>query len=54
MTAGRVADRVGRLAVMKIAAVLFFISAIGTGLAANVGMIVLFRIVGASASASRR
>ncbi|MEZ5130655.1 MAG: sugar porter family MFS transporter [Mycobacterium sp.] len=46
MTAGRVADRVGRLAVMKIAAVLFFISAIGTGLAANVGMIVLFRIVG--------
>jgi sugar porter (SP) family MFS transporter len=46
MTAGRLADRIGRLAVMKIAAVLFFISAIGTGLAANIEMIVLFRIVG--------
>jgi len=46
MTAGRLADRIGRLAVMKIAAVLFFISAFGTGLAANIEMIVLFRIVG--------
>ena len=46
MTAGRIADRIGRLAVMKIAAVLFFISAIGTGLAGNVGTIVLFRVVG--------
>jgi sugar porter (SP) family MFS transporter len=46
MTAGRVADRLGRLAVMKIAAVLFFISAIGAGLANSVGMIVLFRIIG--------
>ena len=46
MTAGRLADRIGRLAVMKIAAVLFFISALGTGLAANIEMIVLFRIVG--------
>ena len=46
MTAGRLADRLGRIAVMKIAAVLFFISAIGTGLATSVWMIVLFRIVG--------
>ena len=46
MTAGRVADRFGRLAVMKIAAVLFFISAIGTGLAPNVWLIIVFRIVG--------
>lgn len=46
MTAGRLADRIGRLAVMKIAAVLFLISAIGTGLATGVWMIVLFRIVG--------
>jgi sugar porter (SP) family MFS transporter len=46
MTAGRLADRIGRLAVMKIAAVLFFISAFGTGLAANIEMIVLFRVIG--------
>jgi len=46
MTAGRLADRIGRISVMKIAAVLFFISAIGTGLASSVWMIVLFRIIG--------
>lgn len=46
MTAGRLADHIGRIAVMKIAAVLFFISAIGAGLATSVWMIVLFRIVG--------
>src|ERR687884_53680 len=32
LTAGRVADRIGRIAVMKIAAALFFISALGAGL----------------------
>ncbi len=46
MTAGRLADRIGRISVMKIAAVLFFISAIGTALAGSVWLIVLFRIVG--------
>ncbi|MGV0992416.1 MAG: sugar porter family MFS transporter [Mycobacterium sp.] len=46
MTAGRLADRIGRIAVMKIAAVLFFISAIGAGLAGSVWLIVAFRIVG--------
>ena len=46
MTAGRIADRIGRISVMKIAAVLFFISAIGTGLAPNVWMWCCFRIVG--------
>ncbi|MCX6480320.1 MAG: MFS transporter, partial [Mycobacterium sp.] len=46
MTAGRLADRIGRISVMKIAAVLFFISAIGTGLATSVWMIVVFRVVG--------
>ncbi|MFN8072691.1 MAG: sugar porter family MFS transporter [Mycobacterium sp.] len=46
MTAGRLADRIGRISVMKIAAVLFLISALGTGLAGSVWMIVLFRIVG--------
>jgi SP family sugar:H+ symporter-like MFS transporter len=46
MTAGRIADRIGRISVMKIAAVLFFISAFGTGLANSVWLIVVFRIVG--------
>ena len=52
MTAGRLADRIGRISVMKIAAVLFFISAIGTGLAGSVWLIVLFRIVGGVGVAS--
>src|SRR6185312_11527908 len=46
VTAGRLADRIGRLAVMKIAAALFLISAIGTGLAPNVWLVVIFRVVG--------
>ncbi|MGU3499203.1 sugar porter family MFS transporter [Mycobacterium sp. C31M] len=46
MTAGRIADKIGRIAVMKIAAVLFLISAFGTGLAHDVWTVVLFRIVG--------
>ncbi len=46
LTAGRIADRVGRLAVMKIAAVLFFISAIGAGLAPNLWLLVVFRVIG--------
>ncbi len=44
--AGRLADRVGRLAVMKIAAVLFLFSAIGTGLAHHITLIFVFRIIG--------
>ncbi|BDZ59776.1 SP family sugar:H+ symporter-like MFS transporter [Barrientosiimonas humi] len=44
--AGRLADRVGRLSVMKLAAVLFFISAFGTGFANSLMMVVIFRIVG--------
>ena len=35
LTAGRLADKIGRLAVMKIAALLFLISAIGAGLSYN-------------------
>ncbi|ANW65391.1 MFS transporter [Mycobacterium sp. djl-10] len=46
MTAGRLADRIGRIAVMKIAAVLFLISAFGTGFGHEVWAIVVFRIVG--------
>ena len=46
LTAGRIADRLGRLSVMKIAAVLFLISAIGTGLANHVWMFIAFRVIG--------
>lgn len=46
LTAGKVADRFGRLFVMKIAAVLFLVSAIGTGFAPNLWMLVVFRVVG--------
>jgi sugar porter (SP) family MFS transporter len=46
MTAGRIADKIGRIAVMKIAAVLFLVSAFGTGFAHEVWTVVLFRIVG--------
>ena len=46
MTAGRIADKIGRLKVMKIAAILFFISAIWTGLAPNLFMLVVGRVIG--------
>jgi len=46
MTAGRLADRIGRIAVMKIAAVLFLISAVGTALATSVWLVVIFRVIG--------
>src|SRR6478735_5516251 len=50
MTAGTIADKIGRISVMKIAAVLFLISAFGTGFAHEVWTVVLFRIVGGVAS----
>ncbi|MFH5211330.1 sugar porter family MFS transporter [Antrihabitans sp. NCIMB 15449] len=46
LTVRRFADRYGRLFVMKIAAVLFLVSAFGTGLAVNLEMLIVFRIVG--------
>ena len=46
LLSGRIADHIGRLAVMKIAAVLFLVSAIGTGFARSLSVLVLFRIVG--------
>jgi len=46
MTAGWIADKIGRISVMKIAAVFFLVSAIGTGFAHDVWTVVLFRVVG--------
>ncbi|MGV0744668.1 sugar porter family MFS transporter [Mycolicibacterium sp. XJ870] len=46
LTAGRLADKIGRRSVMKVAAVLFFISAIGAGLAHNIWLVMVFRIIG--------
>jgi sugar porter (SP) family MFS transporter len=46
LVAGRLADKIGRLSVMKLAALLFFISAFGTGLAADVWIFGIFRVVG--------
>jgi sugar porter (SP) family MFS transporter len=46
MSAGRIADKIGRISVMKIAALFFLVSAFGTALAPNVEVVVLFRIVG--------
>ncbi|MFJ3956731.1 sugar porter family MFS transporter [Arthrobacter sp. NPDC090010] len=46
LLAGRLADRVGRLSVMRIAAVLFLVSALGAGLAPALWVLVVFRIVG--------
>jgi len=46
LLAGRLADHIGRLMVMRIAAILFFVAAIGTGFAWDLWVLVLFRIVG--------
>ena len=46
LTAGKFADRFGRLFTMKIAAVLFLISAIITGLAPNLAIFIIGRIIG--------
>ena len=46
VVAGRIADHVGRLAVMRIAAVLFLISAIAAGLAHELWLLVLGRVIG--------
>ncbi|MFT4125052.1 MAG: sugar porter family MFS transporter [Gordonia sp. (in: high G+C Gram-positive bacteria)] len=46
MSAGRIADRIGRLKVMQIGAVLFFISALGSAFAPEIWSLVFFRIVG--------
>ena len=46
VTAGKFADRFGRLFTMKVAAVLFFVSALVTGLAPNLPILIIGRIIG--------
>ncbi len=46
MTAGRLADRIGRISVMKLAALLFLVSAIGAGVATSVEILIAFRLIG--------
>jgi SP family sugar:H+ symporter-like MFS transporter len=46
LAAGRVADRYGRLRAMWAAAVLFLISAVGSGLASSLVMLIGFRVIG--------
>ena len=47
--AGPLADRYGRIVVMKIAAAIFFVSSIGTGLAWNIEALSVFRFFGGTA-----
>jgi len=44
--AGRLADRFGRLMVMRLAALLFLVSALGTGLVNSLGLLIVFRVLG--------
>src|ERR1700761_1391835 len=46
---GPLADRYGRIAVMEIAAAIFFVSSIGTGLAWNIAALSVFRFFGGTA-----
>jgi SP family sugar:H+ symporter-like MFS transporter len=46
IVAGRVADHYGRVRAMWLAALLFMISALGTGLTDSLGLLVLFRVIG--------
>ena len=44
--AGQVADRMGRLAMMKLSAILFFIGGLGAGLASSIWMFIVFHAIG--------
>ena len=44
--AGRIADRMGRLSLMKLAAALFFVCGLGSGLAGSIGLFAVFHGVG--------
>lgn len=46
LAAGRVADRYGRLRAMWVAAALFLVSAVGSGLASSLVVLVVFRVIG--------
>jgi SP family sugar:H+ symporter-like MFS transporter len=46
LVAGRVADWFGRLWAMRVAAVLFLVSAVGTGLAGSLAVLIAFRVIG--------
>jgi len=46
LAAGKLADSVGRRWAMRVAAVLFLISAVGTGLAGSLAMLIVFRVIG--------
>lgn len=46
LSAGRFADRFGRLFAMRIAAVLFLVSAIGSGFAPDLWVLIVFRVIG--------
>ena len=46
VVAGRLADRFGRLIVMRLAAVLFLVSALGTGLINSLALLIVFRVLG--------
>jgi MFS transporter, SP family, sugar:H+ symporter len=46
MSAGRFADRFGRLFTMKVAAALFLVSAVGAGLSPNLAWLIVFRVIG--------
>lgn len=50
LLSGRIADKTGRVPMMKIAAVLFLICALGCGFAVNIGMLVAFRVLGGFAA----
>ena len=44
--AGRLANRFGRLTVMRLAALLFLVSALGTGLVNSLALLIVFRVLG--------
>ena len=44
--AGRIADRMGRLAMMKLSAASFFVCGLGAGLASSIWMFIVFHLIG--------
>jgi SP family sugar:H+ symporter-like MFS transporter len=44
--AGRIGDRLGRLSMMKLSAASFFVCGLGTGLASNIWMFIVFHLIG--------